>query len=68
MPDAKELNDLEDKDLLDALRNARAELFGLRFRHATGELEDTARLRAAKRDVARALTVARARGIDVANA
>jgi large subunit ribosomal protein L29 len=68
MPKAKELHDMEDGDLLEALRTARAELFGLRFRHATGELEDTARLRVAKRDVARALTVARTRGIDVTNA
>jgi large subunit ribosomal protein L29 len=68
MPKAKELHDMEDTDLLEALRTARAELFGLRFRHATGELEDTARLRVAKRDVARALTVARTRGIDVTNA
>ena len=44
---------------------ARKELFGLRFQHATGELENTARLRQAKRDVARALTVVRERGIDV---
>jgi large subunit ribosomal protein L29 len=68
MPKAKELHDLEDRDLLEALRTARAELFGLRFRHATGELEDTARLRVAKRDVARALTIARSRGLDVTNA
>jgi large subunit ribosomal protein L29 len=68
MPKAKELHDMEDRELLEALRTARAELFGLRFRHATGELEDTARLRVAKRDVARALTVARTRGLDVTNA
>ena len=39
-------------------------LFGLRFQHATGELENTAGLGSAKRDLARALTVARERGID----
>jgi large subunit ribosomal protein L29 len=42
----------------------RRELFGLRLQHATGELENTAGMRAAKRDLARALTVARQRGID----
>ena len=65
MPKAKELHDMEDTDLLEALRTARAELFGLRFRHATGELENTARLGQAKKDIARLLTVAKARGIDV---
>ena len=45
----------------------RRELFGLRFQHATGELENTAGLRDAKRDLARALTVARERGIDIEN-
>jgi large subunit ribosomal protein L29 len=41
------------------------EFFNLRLRHATGELENTAGLRQAKRDVARLLTVARARNIDI---
>ena len=44
---------------------ARQEVFNLRFQHATGQLENTARLRQAKQDLARALTVARQRGIDV---
>jgi len=58
---------MDDAVLTDALRTARRELFGLRFQHATGELENTARLRQAKRDVARALTVIRQRGIDPNN-
>jgi large subunit ribosomal protein L16 len=45
--------------------DAKEEAFNLRFRHATGELENTARLGQAKRDVARLVTVARERGIDV---
>jgi large subunit ribosomal protein L29 len=45
--------------------NARQALFALRFQHATGQLEDTAALRRAKRDLARSLTVARQRGIDI---
>jgi large subunit ribosomal protein L29 len=61
---ASELRELEDDKLVDAIRNARKELFGLRFRHATGELENTAGLSSAKRDLARALTIARQRGID----
>mgnify|MGYP001296024968 FL=1 len=56
---------MDDDALVEHLRTARRELFGLRFQHATGELENTARLRLAKREVARALTVARERGIDV---
>ena len=62
---ASEVHNLKDEELVDRLRDAREEQFNLRFRHATGELEDTAKLGAARRDVARLLTVARERGIDV---
>ena len=65
MPDARELREMDDDLLLETVRDARRELFGLRFRHATGELENTAGLGAAKRDLARALTVAGERGLDV---
>ena len=61
---AQELRDLEDDKLRDHLVTARRDLFGLRMQHATGELENTAGLKTAKRDLARALTVARQRGID----
>jgi large subunit ribosomal protein L29 len=60
-----ELRDMDDDVLLEHLRTVRRDLFGLRFQHATGELENTSRLGQAKRDVARALTIARERGIDV---
>ena len=59
-----ELRDLNDKGLREHIATQRRELFGLRLQHATGELENTAGLRAAKRDLARALTVARQRGVD----
>jgi large subunit ribosomal protein L29 len=62
---ASELRDLSDAELLDHLRTARRELFGLRFQHATGELDNTAVLAHAKRDIARALTIAHERGIDI---
>jgi len=62
---ARELRDLSDDALRDQIATTRRDLFGLRFRHATGELENTAGLGAAKRDLARALTVARERGLDV---
>ncbi|HZK15977.1 MAG TPA: 50S ribosomal protein L29, partial [Solirubrobacterales bacterium] len=61
---AAELRDLSDAELLDRIRTARRELFGLRFQHATGELDNTAGLARAKREIARALTVANQRGID----
>jgi large subunit ribosomal protein L29 len=62
---AAETHNLKDEELVEKLRDAREEAFNLRFRHATGELENTARLGQSKRDVARLLTVARERGIDV---
>jgi large subunit ribosomal protein L29 len=65
MPQAKEVHDMSDDVLVEHIRTTRQELFGLRFRHATGELENTAGLGSAKRDLARALTIARLRGIDV---
>ena len=65
MPKAREIHDMSDDVLVEHVRTARQELFGLRFRHATGELENTAGLRAAKRDLARALTIVRQRGIDL---
>jgi large subunit ribosomal protein L29 len=60
-----EVHNLKDDELVEKLINAKEEAFNLRFRHATGELENTARLGQAKRDVARLNTVARQRGIDV---
>ena len=62
---AKELRDLKDDELAQRIKTIRKDIFGLRFQHATGELENTAGLGTAKRDLARALTVARQRGIDV---
>jgi large subunit ribosomal protein L29 len=62
---ATDLRALPDNELLERVDEARRELFGLRFRLATGELENTAALRTAKRELARALTVARQRDIDV---
>ena len=60
-----EVHALNDHDLVERLKEARQEAFNLRFRHATGELENTAGLRAARRDIARLLTVVRQRGIDL---
>jgi large subunit ribosomal protein L29 len=61
---ARELRDLKDAELVERIKTARRDAFGLRFQLATGELENTAGVGAARRDLARALTVARERGID----
>ena len=58
---ASEIRDLEAGELDKKLGELRKEVFGLRFTNATGELDDTAGLGRAKRDLARALTVARER-------
>jgi large subunit ribosomal protein L29 len=60
-----EVHALDDHDLVERLKQAREETFNLRFRHATGELENSAALAGARRDVARLITVARQRGIDL---
>jgi large subunit ribosomal protein L29 len=61
---AFELRDLSDANLRDHIATVRRDLFGLRMQHATGELDNTARLRGVRRDLARALTTARQRGLD----
>jgi large subunit ribosomal protein L29 len=60
-----ELRDMNDTELREHLLTARRELFGLRFQHATGELDNTAGMKKAKREIARALTIVREREIDV---
>ncbi len=60
-----ELRDMSDVELHERVRASRRELFGLRFQHATGELDNTAGLARAKREVARALTIAREREQEV---
>jgi large subunit ribosomal protein L29 len=62
---SSEVHALGDQDLVQALKDAREEAFNLRFRHATGELENTAGLGQARRKLARLMTVARERGIDI---
>jgi large subunit ribosomal protein L29 len=54
---AKNLRDLTDDELDSKLADTRQELFNLRFQSATGALENSARLRLAKREIARILTV-----------
>jgi large subunit ribosomal protein L29 len=54
---AKDLRDLTDEELENQLADRRRDLFNLRFQAATGALENTARLKLAKREVARILSV-----------
>lgn len=58
---ASELVELADHELEQRLKESREQLFNLRFQHATGQLENTGRLREVRRDIARVLTVQSAR-------
>jgi large subunit ribosomal protein L29 len=62
---AAEVHGLDDAGLASFVDDSRKEAFNLRFQHATGQLENTARLQQAKQDLARGLTVARERGLDI---
>lgn len=62
---ATDIHSMQDVELVEKLKETREEAFNLRLRHATGELEDSAALGRAKKDVARLLTVARQRNIDL---
>ena len=63
-----ELRELADDELLSRLREAKEELFNLRFQAATGQLESHGRLRSVRRDIARIYTIMRERelGLSVA--
>ena len=54
---ARQLRDMTDEELEEQMAQTRKELFNLRFQSATGALENSARLRSAKREIARILTV-----------
>jgi large subunit ribosomal protein L29 len=54
---ARQLRELSDEDLAKRLSDTRQELFNLRFQSATGALENSARVKLAKREIARILTI-----------
>ena len=58
---ASEIRSLSAEDLQAKLKEARAELFNLRFQMATGQLDNTARVKQVKKDIARIQTEMRAR-------
>ncbi len=60
-----ELRGLEDSELLTKLREAKEELFNLRFQAATGQLENHGRLRAVRKDIARIYTIMRERELGI---
>jgi large subunit ribosomal protein L29 len=60
-----EVHNLDDPQLIEFVDRSRQELFNLRFQHATGQLENTGAMKGAKKDLARGLTIARQRGLDV---
>jgi large subunit ribosomal protein L29 len=62
---AKELYDMPDHELAEQIADLRKELLSMRFANATGELENTSGLGGKKRDLARALTVARERELGI---
>ena len=59
-----EVHGMQDALLVEYVGKAREDLFNLLFQHSTGQLENTAGLKAAKKDLARGLTAARQRGVD----
>ena len=62
---AAELRSVASEDLVAKLSEAKEELFNLRFQNATGQLDNTARLRAVRKDIARIYTVMRERELGI---
>jgi large subunit ribosomal protein L29 len=62
----RQLRDLSDEELTKRMQETREELFNLRFQSATGALENSARLRLAKREIARILTIKNERATESA--
>ena len=60
-----ELREQGDEDLVVALRDAKEELFNLRFQVATGQLDNNRRLQTVRRDIARIYTVMRERELGI---
>ena len=62
---ATELRELDDEALLTKLKEAKEELFNLRFQAATGQLESHGRLRSVRKDIARVYTIMRERELGI---
>lgn len=65
---AKEIRDLTTSEIEEQTKSSKEELFNLRFQLATGQLEETARIRTVRKTIARLKTVAREREIEQSKA
>ncbi|HCC5711610.1 TPA: 50S ribosomal protein L29 [Staphylococcus aureus] len=65
---AKEIRDLTTSEIEEQIKSSKEELFNLRFQSATGQLEETARIRTVRKTIARLKTVAREREIEQSKA
>ena len=65
---AAELREADETELENRLAEAKQEMFNLRFQIVTGQLDNSARLQAVRRDIARILTVLREKEIEAAEA
>ena len=61
---AEELRNLSDEELLAKVRDAKEELFNLRFQTATGQLDNTSRIKEVKKDIARVFTLIKERELE----
>ena len=66
MPPVSELRELNDRELVNRLREFKEELFNLRFQNATGQLDNTSRVSQVRKDIARCETLLREREIEAA--
>ena len=64
----KEIRDLTTSEIEEQIKSSKEELFNLRFQLATGQLEETARIRTVRKTIARLKTVAREREIEQSKA
>ena len=60
----QEMRELDNAALLDKVEEYKKELFGLRFQQATGQLENTARIRTVRKSIARIKTIIRERELN----
>ncbi|HDB5528962.1 TPA: 50S ribosomal protein L29 [Staphylococcus aureus] len=65
---AKEIRDLTTSEIEEQIKSSKEELFNLRFQLATGQLEETARIRTVRKTIVRLKTVAREREIEQSKA
>lgn len=60
----QDIRNTETQELLNKVEEYKKELFGLRFQQATGQLENTARIKTVRKDIARIKTIIRERELN----